>query len=178
MNFDLAEIGKTIAKVGAPLLGSVVAGPAGGVIGQLIASQLGASTNTDDLVKKIIADPVKVLEIESNTKVQLQQMALEQTKSELARQTQQQQLDFDNTKNAREMNAKSESYMAQIVSFIVMIGFFGCIVLVARFHQQPEDEQVIYMMFGSVSMAFGAVINYWIGSSNGSRMKDVFNRKS
>src|SRR3972149_2103011 len=42
----------------APLLGSVIGGPAGGAIGALVASQFGTDPkDTDDLIKRIEGDP-------------------------------------------------------------------------------------------------------------------------
>lgn len=180
---NLISLGKTIAKYGAPLLGTAIGGPAGGAIASIIASEFGGNVDdTPDLIQKIISDPnaaAKILEIQNNAKVQLQQIAMQMAENDLKYDTQQKEIDFQNTKNARETNAITKSIMPEMMSFIIMVGFFGCIYWVAAFPQDQDDAQVLYMLLGTMSTAFGSVINYWLGSSSDSRNKtNLLNRRA
>lgn len=161
---NLSDVGKTISKY-APLLGAVVGGAPGGAIGSLVATAFGADPDKpEDMIDKIKADPqagLKLVEIQSNCEIELQKLAVQMA-----------QVNFDNTKDARDHNVQSKSWMPEVVSIISMIGFFGCIFMIAQYHQEAQDEQVLYMLLGSVSMSFGAVINYWLGSSSSSKEKD------
>ncbi len=173
---DLKSLGQTIVRYGAPLLGTVVGGPAGAAIGQIVASQFGGDANDPiDLAMRIEADPnarVKLAEIQANTNVQLQTIAMQMAENELKYQTQQLDIAAKDTANARANNAETKSMMPEIISFLIMLGFFACIWVIVAYKQDSEDHDVLYMMFGSVSAAFGAVIQYWLGSSVGSRNKD------
>ena len=55
---DWKELGENIVKLGAPLLGTAIGGPAGGIVGGLIAQLFGADpTKPDDIMAKINSDP-------------------------------------------------------------------------------------------------------------------------
>lgn len=176
---DLKSLGQTIIKIGAPLLGGVIAGPAGTAIANIVASEFGVDTS-ENLIKTLEADPgakEKLIEIQTNSKIELQRIAMQMAENELKYGTQQQEIDFQNTKDARDNFFKTKSWMPQFVSISSILGFYGCIFLIAQYHQEEQDQQVLYMLLGSVSMAFGAVINFWLGSSAGSRIKDMENFK-
>lgn len=60
---------------------------------------------------------------------------------------------------------------ATIVSIMVVTGFYGMIAL--RFlHPEIKEDQNLTLMFGTMMSGFGAVIQYWIGSSRSSATKD------
>ena len=69
------SIKETVGSV-APMAGSMLAGPAGGAVGAMIASALGVDKNPDSVAKAIRSDPqaaIKLRQIES----QLEQTRLE-----------------------------------------------------------------------------------------------------
>ena len=61
-----------------------------------------------------------------------------------------------------------------IISVIVTLGFFGMIVLVFVKPVSLDDKSaaILNIMFGNLSAAFGAVVNFFVGSSAGSKAKD------
>jgi len=61
-----------------------------------------------------------------------------------------------------------------IVSSIVTIGFFGIMVVVLFSPVTIDDKlaRLLDVMFGNLSAAFGAVVQFHIGSSAGSKAKD------
>lgn len=171
MDFD--NLGKTIANF-APILGAMLPIPGGAAIGAVIAHEFGGSINNpDDLISRIVSDPnagVKLLEIQSNCKVQLQQLAVQQAQNELTAQTA--QLESDRLDRADARNRNSRSWMPEIVTFILVTGFFGIIAGIMYFHLSSEDEKVLYILLGTVSTSFTAAVSYWLGSSAGSKNKD------
>ena len=78
---DWKEIGKHIVKIGAPLLGTALAGPAGGAIGGVVASAFGVDPEKpDEVLQAITTDPnalVKLKEIQSANKVRLQELVIQ-----------------------------------------------------------------------------------------------------
>lgn len=173
---NLKELGETIAKYGAPLLGTVIGGPAGAAIGQIIASEFGGSIDdTNDLMKKIIADPnasVKIAEIQANCKIQLQRITMQNAQNELEAQTAQIESDRLDRMDARKSNIATQSIMPEAISITIIIGFFACFYIIAQFTQQKEDHDILYLLIGAIVSAFTGVWNYWLGSSSGSRDKD------
>lgn len=169
MNF--LELAKTIAAKGAPLLGSVIAGAPGEYVGELVAKAFGGDINDPKtLMTAINADPdasTKLAQIEANEKVELERILVEGKTKEI-------QSDVENTANARDFNVKTHSYFPQFLSTLIVTGFFLCIYWIAFFKQESQDHDIMYMMLGIIGTSFGAVVNFWLGSSAD---KGTFNKK-
>jgi len=159
---NLMDLGKEIAKYGAPLLGGVVGGPAGAAIGQIVASKFGGDINDpEDLLTKIKQDAqanLKLIEIQSTQAVELQRLAVLQAENDL-------KYSNENTANARQTNLAAHTIFPQILSVMIVVGFFGCIYWIAAYKQEKVDHDVLYMLIGILGTSFGAVVNYWLGSS-------------
>jgi hypothetical protein len=71
----------------APLLGTLVGGPAGGAIGGMVAAALGVKNNPDDVAEALKTDPdaaVKLAQVQANNQVQLQSLAVQAEQNRLA----------------------------------------------------------------------------------------------
>jgi VIT1/CCC1 family predicted Fe2+/Mn2+ transporter len=71
----------------APILGTLLGGPAGAAIGAIISSALGVENSPEEIKSKLEMDPalcVKLAEIESTQLIRLQELALENSKSEIS----------------------------------------------------------------------------------------------
>ena len=70
------------------------------------------------------------------------------------------------------MESKNKKDIAiYILAGLIVIGFFALLTLLL-FRTLPEDSSgVIFMLFGALSAAFGAVVQYFFGSSKGSADK-------
>jgi len=64
-----------------------------------------------------------------------------------------------------------------IVSYLVVIGFFGAIFMFlrgdARLPPGSAGPQIANLMLGALAAGFATVLNFWLGSSFGSRKKDA-----
>ena len=60
-----------------------------------------------------------------------------------------------------------------VLSLIIVLGFFGIAVIVL-YADASELGQAGMMILGGLQIAFGSVVNYYIGSSSGSASKDKF----
>ena len=60
-----------------------------------------------------------------------------------------------------------------MLSLIIVIGFLSISVIVL-FADASDLGQAGMMILGGLSMAFGSVVNYYIGSSSGSASKDKY----
>ena len=84
------SIANTVGKI-APVLGGLLGGPAGASVGTLIATTLGVENTPDAVSEALRINPeaaIKLAEIESNEKIKLRELLLEQAKAELAADTQ------------------------------------------------------------------------------------------
>jgi roadblock/LC7 domain-containing protein len=81
---DWKDIGNRVAKT-APLLGTLLGGPAGAAVGALVASALGTGAGPDEVSQALITDPnaaIKLKEIESKRQVDLQALMVDHAKAE------------------------------------------------------------------------------------------------
>ena len=62
---------------------------------------------------------------------------------------------------------------APVVSVMVVGTFGGMLVALAMHATPPETKDLMNVMLGSLAASFGAVVQYWVGSSAGSRGKDA-----
>ena len=128
-------------------------GPAGGAIGQLIASEFGGDANDPEkLLNRINADPkamVKLNQIQANQKIELQKLLLQGEETRLQNETARAKIDADNTANARATNTKRQTYFPEILSICICLGFFGCVYWIAAYKQDGQDENILDMLIGS-----------------------------
>lgn len=172
---DWQSIGSTVAKV-APVLGAAVGGPVGliaGAAGTLISSFLGVEPDPAS-VAKAIQDPA--------TLARLKELELQQISRILDWQDAQLQAELENTKSARGMAvqlAQSGNILGSVapalVSLIVTVAFGLMLYQVLLLREEPTQAATI--LLGSLSAAFGAVVNFYLGSSLGSFRKDAAMRK-
>lgn len=69
------------------------------------------------------------------------------------------------------METKTNSIAKYILASIIVIGFFSLLALLLFQPLPPDTSGVIFMLFGALSAAFGAVVQYFFGSSVGSADK-------
>ncbi len=159
---NLIDLGKEITQYGAPLLGSIIGGPAGEAIGQIVASKFEGDINDpQDLINKIRQDAgsrLKLCEIQTAQQTDLQRLAVQQAEHQL-------KYSNENTADARRTNLETKTVFPQILSSVVVLGFFGCIYWVAAYKQEGIDHDVLFTMLGGIGSGFGIVLNYWLGSS-------------
>jgi len=89
MTITWKDIAKTVAQV-APTAGSLLGGPAGVAIGNLIAAALGTTAEPDKVLEAIQSDPqaaVKLKELELNHKLEMERLTVEAEKNRLAVET-------------------------------------------------------------------------------------------
>lgn len=173
----LKKIGDGIANI-APTLGAVLsttgvgapAGAAVSAIGTLCkVFGLGSQATASDVATAMLADPaaqLKVAQAENDFKLEAMKNDTEALKLQLA-----------DVQSARDMKANETKATGKrdiniyILAWFLILGFFA-LMGILLFVKLPEDSSgVIYMLFGTLSTAFGAVINYFYGSSASSGEK-------
>ena len=80
------DIAGVVGKA-APILGTLLGGPAGAAIGGIVASALGTEPTPSAVSQALSANPdaaVKLAQIEADQKVKFQELATDQAKSEIA----------------------------------------------------------------------------------------------
>lgn len=168
---------KAIAKA-TPLLASVIPLPGASIISQVIASVFGGDADKpDELASLIEKDPnaaVKLAEIQSNMKIQLEQIAAtnllnQQIADKVRLDTEMAKIESDRLDRASAREQSKYSRMPAIISFVVMVGFFILIfvLFLVPIKENSNTINILFMLFGTAASAFNSVIGFWIGSSVG-----------
>lgn len=171
MGFDWKDIGKTVAKV-APVLGSVLGGPVGmiaGAAGALLGNFLGVEATPDAVEQALSANPEALL--------RLKEMEFQHQETLIAWQRDQVNADLENLKSAREREVSLSqagdrvgAWATHVVSTIVTVGFFITLYVVLGGKVSTENQAAL-LLLGTMSAGFGAVVQYYLGSSLGSKVK-------
>ncbi|GGJ40205.1 glycoside hydrolase family 108 protein [Neoroseomonas lacus] len=178
-----------IATALVPELARLIAGDRAGVAASHVAEAVRSVTGTDDPVeaqRQLEATPAAA----SNLKIRLAEIALEQARlqREAADAARQAELDalksrFADTQNARSTlvelarTGNITVWGAPLVSTVVTVGFLGVTLTLMLTKYDPGTNQflgsILNIIVGALVAAFTAVVNFWIGSSEGSRTKDA-----
>lgn len=86
----LGDLARKVIAAGAPVLGGLLGGPAGGVVTKIIAGRLGTRDDADEIAAAIDRDPdaaVRLREIQAEHGVSLERIELEREANRIAAET-------------------------------------------------------------------------------------------
>lgn len=155
-------------KTIAPMLGTALAGPLGGAAASMIADKLGLSEKSVEAVTGILQGNSMTPEQVANLKLAEIDFSkfLEENKIKLA------QINLDNTRDARGMQIATRSVVPATLAIIVTVGFFGILIGMLAGKLTATDNQALLIMLGALGAAWGAIVNYYFGSSASSAEKN------
>jgi hypothetical protein len=159
----------------APILGSLF-GPAGTAVGalagtgiKLAARALGVEPTQTAIAEAVATDPqaaLKLAQYEMDHKLELEKLEVRVYELGLA-----------DVAGARARQIEHEKVTGKgdtnlyVLAWVIVLGFFALIGILL-FVKLPEDSSgVVFMLFGALSAGFGAVIQYFFGSSKSSESK-------
>ena len=144
-------------------------GPFGGIAAGFIAEKLGLEGKTVDAVTKALTD--NKMTADQVTAIRLAEIDF--TKFLAQNEITKDQLDTQNTVDAQAMQIAVKSITPNILAVIIVTGFFGILIAMMLGLLTVSDQQALLILLGSLSAGFGAVLNFFFGSSRGSQNKDV-----
>ena len=159
----------TIIKTVAPWIGTALGGPLGGMAVEAAANAMGISSKTADAVKQALsgATPEQMLALKKADQafaMQMQALGFADTEKLAA-------LAVENTKDARAMQVITRSNVPALLAVLITVGFFGILVGMLLGVLSASDNQALMIMLGALGAAWGAVVNYFFGSSADSGRK-------
>jgi spore maturation protein SpmB len=80
-------------------------------------------------------------------------------------------INMENVQGARNMQSITRSTFPAVLSAFITLGFFGILGWMLYDDNIANSEPVLIML-GSLGAAFGAVCNFWLGSSQSSLQKN------
>ena len=153
-----------VGKV-APILGTALGGPFGGMAGKFLADKLGVPE--EDLPETIEnASPDVMLQIKSldaDFKVKMKELGLKEK-----------ELEAEDRANARNLAIQTTIWPQVILSVVYTVAYAAVLwAYISGNVQVPENAQAQFsIVLGVLTAAQAQILNFWFGSSSGSKEKD------
>lgn len=152
----------------APLLGTALAGPLGGAAASFIADKLGVKEST----VQAVTDVLNSGKLSPDQLASLKAAELDFKKFCEEHKLDPEKLDAADRANARDMQKTTGSKIPGILAIVVTVGFFGILIGMMTGTLKAADNQALLLMLGALGAAWGAIVNFYYGSSNSSQTKD------
>ncbi|QTA90523.1 hypothetical protein [Desulfonema magnum] len=161
---DWKDLGTRIVQNGAPLLGGVLGCPRGVALGRLVAPMFGADPDEpDDIAERMAADPdayTKLSKFQLEHHSELEKLILTDMQASWQRETE-------------SPLAKDQiRWPMYTLATIIVIGFLALMGFLMKIEIPEGSKEAAYLLFGTLSASFGAVVNFFFGSSKGSSDKN------
>lgn len=149
----------------APALATALGGPFAGIAVQAIGSALGIDKATEESIAQKIAgctpsDLLKIKEAENNFAIEIEKLQREK-----------QRIDAEDRNSARNRQIQLKDRAPDILAVLITVGFFGVLAYLLKYGVPKEGGEALLVMLGALGAAWGAVVNYYFGSSSGSAQK-------
>ena len=158
---------KDLLKSLAPLLGTAIAGPLGGIAASFLADKLGIEAKTVEAVTEALSEGkmtpdqvagIKAAEIEFAKFCKTHQIDLEKVHA----------ADRD---SARGMQMTSRSHVPAALTYLLTFGFFGVLTAMFTWPEIKESAPLMYML-GSLNAAWTGACAFWMGTTSSSQNKN------
>jgi len=152
----------------APLLGTALGGPFGGLAASFLADKLGVESKTVDAVTKALTAG----QMSPDQVVQIKLAEIEFQKFTEANGITLEQLSVQNTQGARDMQIATKSWVPAALAIIITVGYLGILLGMMTGDLKVSDNQALLILIGALATGFGTVLNFFLGSSHSSQSKD------
>ncbi|WP_160153332.1 hypothetical protein [Microbulbifer sp. ALW1] len=159
---------KGLVKNVAPTIGAALGGPAAGTAVKFLADRFLGDPEADekDLAELVLnSSPEQLAELrklDNEFRVQMRQLDIDVFA-----------LEVDDRKDARGMAAKTSLTPQIILSSLFIAGYFGLIwaLFSGQVVMTPDIEKTSTLMLGVITGAIPMILQFWFGSSQGSKDK-------
>lgn len=158
----------SILSTVAPTVASAFLGPLGGVAVAAIGKIIGVDNATVQTVSKAFEDG----KITPEQLAEIKKLELQYQNDEKERGFKYAELEYKNTDSARNMQVVTHSTFPAMLSGGITIGFFGVLAWML-YDPAVVNSPPLLIMLGSLGAAFGAVVNFWLGSTKESANKNI-----
>lgn len=163
MAFDWKAVVATVA----PVLGSALGGPLGGMAVSAIADALGLSEKTEEAISNALSgaspdDLLKLKQADQAFAVKMRELDVDLER-----------INAGDRDSARKREIATGDKTPAILAGAVTVGFFGVLGYMLVVGKPPTGGDALLVMLGSLGTAWTAIISYYYGSSSSSHKKDA-----
>lgn len=175
---------KELIGTSAPVIGTLLGGPAGGAVGGLISKVLGVDNTPEAIELALMNNPdalVKIKELETSKELAILQAELENKRIDVGSVIDNRKLDnekdqmfLSDKQSARRRQTDSEKATGKVdvalyvIAGVIVVAFFVSILalIFITLDKQSGTYELLLMLFGALTTKFGTVVDYFFGASN------------
>ena len=161
----IAKFGPLLGQV-APSIATALGGPLAGVAVRTLSNALfGHEDASEQQVSEALstASPdqlAAIKKIDADFKVQMKSLDIDLER-----------IAAGDRDSARQMQQNTKDSTPKILAYFITFGFFGALVWILVFGLPQTGLEVLLMMLGSLSTSWTGVVQFYYGSSAGSKAK-------
>jgi hypothetical protein len=150
----------------APSIATALGGPLAGVAVRTLSNALfGHEDASEEQVSEAISNATPdqlaaIKKIDADFKVQMKSLDIDLER-----------IAAGDRDSARQMQKETKDPTPKILAYFITFGFFGALVWILVFGLPQTGLEVILMMLGSLSTSWTGVVQFYYGSSAGSKAK-------
>jgi len=162
---DLSKIGGLLAQV-APTVATALGGPLAGLaVKTLSEAMFGHQDASESEVSAALMSATpeqlqKLKETDASFKLKMKELDIDLERISAA--------DRD---SARNMQIHTNDWIPRFLAIMITVGFFGILVWMLLKGMPPTGTEALLMMLGALGTAWTGVVNFYYGSSAGSKAK-------
>lgn len=175
---------KKLIGTSAPVIGTLLGGPAGGAVGGLISKVLGVDNTPEAIELALMNNPdalLKIKELETSKELAILQAELEHKRIDVGSVIDNRKLDnekdqmfLSDKQSARSRQVDSEKATGKVdvalyvIAGVIVVAFFVSILalIFITLDKQSGTYELLLMLFGALTTKFGTVVDYFFGASN------------
>ena len=162
----LDQFGPLLGQI-APTIATALGGPLAGIaVKTLSAVLLGHENGSEDDVKAAMtsASPdqlVALKKIDAEFKSHMKELDIDLER-----------IAAGDRDSARQMQRETKDWVPKLLAIVITIGFFGILVWMLVMGMPQTGTEALLMMLGALGTAWTGVVNFYYGSSAGSKAKN------
>jgi hypothetical protein len=162
----LAKFGPLLGQV-APTIATALGGPLAGVAVKTLSNALfGHEDGTEEQVFAAMANATPeqlaaIKKIDADFKMQMKSLDIDLER-----------IAAGDRDSARKMQSEMKDWTPKALAFFITFGFFGALIWIMVFGIPQTGTEVLLMMLGSLSTSWTGVMQFYFGSSAGSKAKN------
>jgi hypothetical protein len=162
----LDQFGPLLGQV-APSIATALGGPLAGVAVRTLSNALfGHEDASEDQIKEAMANAspdqlAAIKKIDADFKVQMKSLDIDLER-----------IAAGDRDSARQMQRETKDWTPKALAFFITFGFFGALIWIMVFGIPQTGTEVLLMMLGSLSTSWTGVVQFYYGSSAGSKAKN------
>jgi len=168
----LAKFGPLLGQV-APSIATALGGPLAGMAVKTLSSVLlGHENGTEEQISEAMASATPeqlaaIKKIDADFKVRMKELDIDLER-----------ISAGDRDSARKMQTETRDWVPKVLAIVITLGFFGILIWMLLNGMPQTGTEALLMMLGALGTAWTGVVNFYYGSSAGSKAKtDALNAR-